>query len=187
MDDWPVELRGVTESVVTTQQPEGDWNVAALGLHAGDPVTARTWGDTRTRRNFLRTGEGYVQFTLDPVAFVDAALSIREIESPLLEDIDAWARVAVDRAGSGESGGTAWVDWTLEPVEASVERERVPTVNRGYNAVVEATVAASRFDVDAYDEAALRGRLDYFERVARRCGGEREQAAFERLNAIVGR
>ncbi|MFC6737614.1 DUF447 domain-containing protein, partial [Halolamina salina] len=38
-DGWPVPLRGVTESVIATMGPNGLWNLAALGLHAGDPVT----------------------------------------------------------------------------------------------------------------------------------------------------
>jgi hypothetical protein len=187
MTGWPVSLRGITESVVTTRQPDGDWNVAALGLHAGEPVTARTWGDTRTRGNFERQGTGYVQFTRDPVTFVEAALSVREVVDPVLEEADAWVRVEVDRLDAGESEGTSWVDWGLLPVEASVERAVVPTINRGFNAVVEATVAASRLDVDAYDESVLRERLDYLETVARRCGGERERDAFDRLAELVGR
>jgi hypothetical protein len=69
-EDWLVELRGVTESIVATLGPNGRWNLAALGLFAGEPVTSRTWGNTRTRRNFHREGEGYVQFTRDPVDFV---------------------------------------------------------------------------------------------------------------------
>jgi len=187
MAGWPVDLSGITESVVTTRGPEGRWNVAALGLHAGDPVTARTWGATRTRRNFERTGEGYVQFTRDPVTFVEAALSVREVDEPVLPDADAWVRVGAERVEAGESGGTRWVDWRLTPQESGVEREVVPTVNRGYNAVVEATVAASRLDVADYDEEPLRERLDYLEGVARRCGGEREHEAFDRLNALVDR
>jgi len=47
--DWPVELRGVTESLVTTLGPNDRWNVAVPGLHApddaADPVKARTWGN----------------------------------------------------------------------------------------------------------------------------------------------
>ena len=187
MAGWPVDLRGITESVVTTRAPEDRWNVAALGLHAGDPVTARTWGATRTRRNFERTGEGYVQFTRDPVTFVEAALSVREVDEPVLADADAWVRVGVERIEAGESGGTRWADWRLSPEESGVEREVVPTVNRGYNAVVEATVAASRLEVDAYDEGTLRERLDHLERVARRCGGAREREAFDRLNVLVDR
>jgi hypothetical protein len=178
---WPVDLRGVIESVVTTLGPNDRWNVAALGLFAGDPVTARTWGRTRTWRNFRERGEAYVQFTRDPVVFVEAACSIREAEAPLLESTDAWTRVAVEAVDEGTEDGTRWVEWQLRPLESAVERRVVPTTNRGYAAVVEATVAASRLGVEGYDEAALRERLAYFEGVVERCGGDREREAFERL------
>lgn len=175
---WPVEIRGVTESVVTTPGPDGRWHVAALGLHAGDPVTARTWGRTRTRCNFRERESGYVQFTRDPVDFVDAALGVREADAPLLETADAWVRVEVERVDAGEEGETGWIEWALRPVEAAVERRVVPTTNRGDNAVIEATVAASRLDVDAYDRADLEARLAWLAEVVETCGGEREREAF---------
>ncbi len=180
-DDWPVELRGVTETVTTTPGPNDRWNAAALGVHAGDPATARTWGNTRTRRNFRREGEGYVQFTTDPVLFVEAALGIEEREDPVLPEADAWARVTVERVDAGESDGTEWIEWSLAPVESSVIRERVPTINRGFAAVVEATVAASRLDVPAYDRPELVARLEFLADVVGRCGGDPERAAFDRL------
>ncbi|WP_435174786.1 DUF447 domain-containing protein [Halorussus sp. AFM4] len=205
--DWPVEFRGVTESVVTTLGPNDLWNVAALGLHPPDPggasnaeegstsedaaaeppapVTARTWGNTRTRRNFHRRGGGYVQFVRDPVTFVDAALSISEVEAPVLDAADAWVAVDAERVDAGESGGTRWEEWELYPREAGVERETVPTVNRGFNAVVEATVAASRLGVDAYDQAELRNRLAHFEEVGRNCGDDRVVRALDRLREHV--
>jgi len=183
--DWPVDLTGVTESVVTTLGPNGLWNVAALGLHAGDPVTATTYGNTRTRRNFHRQGEGYVQFTRDPVLFVDATLAIREEDDPVLDAADAWVEVTVERVDVDESGDTRLETWALTPVDAGVERETVPTIDRGFAAVVEATVAASRLDVEAYDAAELRSRLSYFEEVARTCGGPRVHEAFDRLRDLV--
>jgi hypothetical protein len=223
---WPdeLDLRGVTESVVTTLGPNGRWNLAALGLrapggdgsdgsdgdHHGDHhaddhgdhhaddhgdhhaddhrdgrVTARTWGHTRTWRNFDERGGGYVQFTRDPRTFVDAALSVREVDDPVLEGADAWIRVEVERLGAGESGGTPWVDWALSPVESRVLHESVPTTNRGYYAVVEATVAASRLDVDAYDRPELLERLRYFESVVATAGGPAEREAFERVREYV--
>jgi hypothetical protein len=186
---WPVELRGVTESVVTTPGPNGRWNVAALGLHATadspDPVRARTWGRTRTRRNFTERGEGYVQFTRDPVDFTEAALAVREEGEPVLDSADAWVRVAVERVGEGTEGNTGWVDWHLHPEESAVERAVVPTTNRGYGAVVEATVAASRLDVGAYDADELRDRLNYFAGVVERCGGPREREALARMRELV--
>ena len=176
-DGWPVALRGVTESVVATLGPNGQWNFAALGLRAGDPVTARTWGATRTRRNFREEGEGVVQFLTDPVVFVESALSILERASPVHPAADAWVRVTVEHVEVGESGGTTWAEWELTPTEPRVDAEQVPTTNRGYGAVIEATVAASRLDVDAYDTDELRDRLGYFAGVVDACGGEREHEA----------
>ncbi|WP_049928434.1 DUF447 domain-containing protein [Halopiger goleimassiliensis] len=179
--EWPVDLSGVTETVVTTLGPNGRWNAAALGLFAGDPVTARTWGRTRTRGNFHRQGEGYVQFVDDPVVFADAALSIVERDDPVLESAAAWCRVAVDPVDRGTEGDTEWEEWTLEPLESAVERRTVPTIDRGFGAVIEATVAASRLDVDGYDEDELRARLSYCASVVERAGDERERAALERV------
>ena len=184
MSDWPVELRGVTETVVTTGGPNDRWNVAALGVRAPEEdgsATATTWGNTRTRRNFHREGEGYVQFVADPVVFADAALSIREAEEPVLDAADAWARVEVEQTGVDEDDGIRREHWSLRPVETSVEREEPFIINRGFYAVVEATVAASRLDVPSYDTETLRERLRYFEDVARKCGGEREREAIERV------
>ena len=185
---WPVEFErgGIIEAIVTTREPTGTWNVAALGLHAGDPVTSRTWGDTRTRRNFEREGAGYVQFTRDPVDFVEAALSIREESDPILDSADAWVQTAVERIDTGVDEGTRWRAWTHEPIEVGVDRRVVPTTNRGYYAVIEATVAASRLDVDAYEEPVLRDRLVYLESIVERCGGSRTLEAFDRLRVLSG-
>jgi uncharacterized protein len=187
---WPVELRGVTESVVATLGPNGLWNVAVLGLHVGDDdcnasVTARTWGNTRTRRNFHRQGGGVVQFTRDPVEFAEAALSIREETESVLDSADAWVEIEAEQVGAGETDGTRWEEWELTPIESEVRKRRVPPTNRGFAAVVEATVAASRLGVEGYDSAELRSRLDYFEEVARTCGGERERDAFDRIRELV--
>ncbi|WP_123537121.1 DUF447 domain-containing protein [Halosimplex salinum] len=183
--EWPVTLSGVTESVVTTLGPNDRWNVAALGLHAGDPVTAKTYGRTRTWRNFRERGGGYVQFTRDPVDFVEAALAIREEDDAVLDSADAWVEVEVERAGSSHEGDTEIVTWDLEPVDSGVERRVVPTTNRGFYAVVEATVAASRLDVAGFDRQELLERLAYFEGVVESCGGERERIAFDRLDDLV--
>ncbi|MFC3477014.1 DUF447 domain-containing protein [Halobacterium litoreum] len=182
--DWPVELRGVTETVVATRGPNDRWNLAALGVHApadGGPATATTFGNTRTRRNFHREGGGYVQFVDDPVVFADAALSISESEESVVEGATAWARVDAEQTGSEADGDTRLEHWALRPVESDVVRESPFAVNRGFYAVVETTVAASRLGVDGYDTETLRERLRYFADVARNCGGDREREAIERV------
>lgn len=204
VSEWPVSLRGITESIVTTQHADGAWNVAALGLQApttdgdaGDssddadrvaagerPVVARTWGETTTKQHFDRTGRGYVQFTSDPVDIVEAALATRQTKHPVLPSADAWAEVRVSQRERGKEGTTVWVDWALTPVETGTEARTVPTVNRGFNAVIEAAVATTRLHVPSYDTEVLRDRLDYFEQIVRRCGGPREQEALDRLHEL---
>ncbi len=187
--DWPVELRGVTESIVATLGPNNRYNFAALGLQTSteaiegeecpESVTARTWGRTRTWRNFTERGEGVVQFSRDPVLFAEAALDIYEQKDPVHDSADAWARVSVERLTEGTDSGTQWVEWVLTPEESDISREVAPTFNRGYAALVEATVAASRLDVEGYDTDVLLDRIEYFERVVERCGGPREREAFK--------
>jgi hypothetical protein len=182
--EWPVALAGVTETVVATLGPNDRWNHAALGVHAPDDggrATATTWGNTRTRRNFHRQGGGVVQFVDDPVAFADAALSIRETDAPVLDAAAAWAEVEVEHTGSDEDEGTTVEHWALEPTASEVVRERAPTIDRGFAAVVDATVAASRLDVPAYDTETLRERLRYFESVVESAGSDREREAMARV------
>ena len=187
---WPVSLRGVTESVVTTLGPNGRWNAAALGIHApdapGDPVTARTYGRTRTWRNFTERGGGVVQFTTDPRTFVAAALTVHEVDDPVLATADAWVEVRAEQVASETDGETTIRTWELDPVESAVLAERVPTVNRGFGAVVDATVAASRLDVSGFDESVLCDRLAYFADVVERCGGPAEREAFARIDEVTG-
>ena len=198
--EWPLKLRGVTETIVTTLGPNGLWNVAALGVFApedppadtsgddspgeaadGKPATARTWGNTRTRRNFHRQGEGSVQFVHDPEDFVAAAMTITEREEPLLDSAQAWARIEVESLETGNTGGTDWERWALEPSAAAVERTAVTPINRGFGAVIEATVAASRLGVSGYDDAVLEARLAHCLDVVDRTGGPAERRAFARL------
>ena len=62
----------------------------------------------------------------------------------------------------------------------------MPTTNRGFAAVIEVTVAASRLDVPAYDETELRERLAYFADVVETCGGPREHEALARAEELLG-
>ena len=188
MAEWPVERDGVVETVVTTLGPNNSWNVAALGVEGLDtagPARARTWGRTRTWRNFRERGGGYAQFTQNPLDFVDAALAVREEDEPILDSADAWVDVRVEKHSTGTEGETEWTDWKLDAVESTIENRVVPATNRGHAAVVEATVAASRLDVDAYETGPLLERLDYFESVVERCGGEREREALERVRTLT--
>jgi hypothetical protein len=144
-------------------------------------VTARTWGRTRTWRNFTERGRGVIQFVTCPQQFVDAALSIREFSDPVLQNASAWVRVDVTELADGAEGDTQWVDWALHPTEFEISERTVPTFNRGYGAVVEATIAVSRLDVPNYDRERLLDRLRWLETVVDRAGGPAEREAFAKI------
>lgn len=177
MSDWPTPLEGVTETVVTTLTPSGGWNAAALGLHGGSPVTARTWGQTRTRVAFERDGTGVIQFTTDSLTFVRAALTIHEVEEPVLAAADAWVWVEATRTASGSSAGTEWVEWRLDPLASRVRRRRVAGIRRARGAVVEASVAASRLDVEGFDRSELLATIERCGEVVERTGDARDRQA----------
>lgn len=182
--DWPVDFDGIAETVTLTRDPDDRWNVAALGVRAGNPATARTWGDTITKRNFDRTGSGIVTFVDDPLLFVKAALTERKTDTLEVDGVTARVTVVVEAVDRGKTGDTTWTDWSLEPVEGAVLRRSVPVTNRGFNAIVEMTVAASRLGVPTYDDRVLERRLAYFEEVVETCGGEREMRALHRLRTL---
>ncbi len=189
---WPTATAGVLETVTATGQPGGCWNHAALGIQGIEgrdeeraPVRARTWGNTRTRRNLEAGGDAYVQFLRDPVLFVEAALGIVEREEPVLDAADAWVHVRPERVGTGREGETSWVDWQLSPVESCVRRREVPRTARGYAAIVEMSVAASRLSVSSYDRDELDARLAYFDDVVERCGTPEDLTARDRIEALT--
>lgn len=186
---WPVALGGVTETVAATLGPNGRWNLAALGVYAPDEggrATAKTWGRTRTWRNFRERGGGVVTFVADPRDFVDAALSVREAPGAVLDSADAWAEVSVEARGEENRNGTTVREWALTPVAAAVRRRRPRTISRAFGAVVDATVAASRLGVPDADDETLRRRLRYFADVVERAGGPAEREAFGRIDEYVG-
>lgn len=198
IDGWPARIAGVMETVVATKGPNDRWNQAALGIAPaatdGDAVeqgsdaavTAHTYGRTRTRRNLATGREAIVQFTRDPLDFVEAALGVFETNAPILVSADAWTRVSATQERLRDGEGTEIVEWSLHPVESGVRERVVPTTNRGRAAVIEATVPASRLAVEGYDEAELLQRLSWLADVVETAGDERSEAAFERIDEQVG-
>jgi Uncharacterized conserved protein len=137
-----------------------------------------------TRTSALHGRRRCRQFTADPREFVDAALTIHEEPEPVLPNAEAWVEVSAVAVETGDDEGTEWERWELSPTDTgTVEREGPRTINRGFYAVVDATVAASRLDVAAFDTDTLLNRLAYFETVVEKTGGPRERAAFETLSA----
>ncbi len=163
---------------------QGDGSAAAGGRgsqggvdDAGSRVFVRLWEGSDTLDNVRATGEVVVNFTRDPVVYVEAALGDADgrVVDGRLRDADAWIRCTVEKEGVERDGDVH--RWRLHERETTVETRRVHAVNRGFNAVVEAAVDATRLEF----QPELRERVERNLGLAYRCGGKREREAVERL------
>lgn len=182
---WPVAFNGVTETIVATPNDDGGWNQAAFGVHAGDPPWGRSWGETTTHRNLTRAGTGVMQFPTDPIAVVEAALGTYVTDGPVLTTAAAWVSVEATVRDRGTEDGTTWTEWVLTPGNHGIRERTVPTLRRARTAVIEAAVAASRLDVDAYDHGRLKAVLNRAAATVDRTGTERERAAVDRIATLT--
>ncbi|MDZ7730096.1 MAG: DUF447 family protein [Natrialbaceae archaeon] len=160
--------------------PPGTWNSGGTGPACWRPGDRRLPGARRGPDRISRTaGPDTFQSTTDPVVFVDAALAIVERDAPIHERSQAWAHVTAESIEVGPNGD--WEQWALTPVEATVETRTVPTINRGFGAVIEASVAASRLEIPATDRATSSDGSRTVRAVIERTGGPREREALEHI------
>ncbi len=71
----------------------------------------------------------------------------------------------------------------LHLVRGKVIRKRVRAINRGANAVIEATVHATRYAATK-DEKYLEW-IAHYEGVVKKCGGAREKEAMKKLREFL--
>jgi hypothetical protein len=122
----------------------------------------------------------------DPFLFVESALSDPHPDNfdliggfPVLKDAQGW--IIFDcKIRKGETISVV----ELSPVEAQIKRRQIKTINRGFNAVIEATVEATRYVV-LKDKKYL-DRLEYYNTIVQKCGGSREKEAMKLLFDLVG-
>jgi hypothetical protein len=176
----------ITETVATTRDGDGEPNAAPMGVRCeGDGAYAHLWEGSTTLRNVRATDEVVVNFTRDPVVYVESALGDGSgfVVDGRLRDADGWVRCDAEKA-DGEGGDETRDEvtrWSLIERERRIENRVVPTHSRGFASVIEAAVHATRLDINP----ELRELYEHHVEVAERCGGEREREAAERLRGYV--
>ncbi len=153
-----------------------DWiNTAPLGIIVRDDVRVRLF-DNHTRRFVKKTGVLYVNVISDPIIFVISAFEdlsedfFESLEPPIIRDALSWIKfkARLDR-------NFAYLSF----VDGEVLRKDVRAVNRGFNAVIEATIHGTRYIISGSKE--LRDKIEYYGRIVERCGGKREKEAYKLL------
>jgi uncharacterized protein len=138
----------ILETVVTTINPDGTVNCAAMGVEWGERrIVIKPYRATRTLRNLRASGAAVVNLTDDVLLFSQAALGdphpptrpAASIEGAVLDDACSWREVRVEAIDSSEP--RARVDTLV--VDGGVGREFLG-LNRARHAVLEASILASR-------------------------------------------
>jgi uncharacterized protein len=138
----------ILETVVTTINPDGSVDCAAMGVEWGEQrIVIKPFGGTRTLRNLRATGAAVVHLTDDVLLFSQAALGdphpptrpAAVIEGAVLDDACSWREVrveAIDDRDARARVGTV--------VVGSGSGREFLGLNRARHAVLEASILASR-------------------------------------------
>ena len=172
---------GVNEIIAITLNEDGSLNTAPIGVIVEDSegaVARAKLYRSQTRKNVVRTGLFYANVSSDALIF--ALTSFTDLEEEFFESFDppvikgslAWCRFEANIDGLYAN---------LKLVEGKVLRRGLRAVNRGFSAVIEALVHATRYVITRNEarREELRRKILYYREIVQKCGSEREKKAFE--------
>lgn len=172
---------GINEVIAITRNPDGRWNTAPVGIIVEDSnstiARARLYKN-HTRENLKRDKILFANITDDVLVFTIASFEdldvsyFSSLNPPLLKGAMAWCRFEAELRGGKAK---------LKLLDGEVVERKVRAVNRGFNAVIEALVHATRYIAfkDEEKRKELMKKILYYREIAEKCGGEREKRAFE--------
>ena len=171
----------ILETVVTTINPDGSVNCAAMGVEwDAERIVIKPYRGTRTLRNLRATGAGVVNLTDDILLFSQAALGdpkppthpAASVEGAVLDDACSWREVQVE--GIDDSAQRARVSTVV--VGGGTGREFLG-LNRARHAVLEASILASRARILPAED--IRAELPRLQVLVDKTGGPREREAMD--------
>lgn len=127
--------------------------------------------------NFVSQASFYARYAFEDVSPAELTA---DGDMQRLVSADAWIGFSAEVVNETEQ--TYLVD--LTPVSETVLTPGVRRVNRGFDAVIDATVHATRYVFNHSEE--LRERICYDFELIRKCGGPDEQEAKELLAKVCG-
>jgi uncharacterized protein len=168
----------ILETVVTTINPDGGVNCAAMGVEWGEHrIVIKPYRGTRTLRNLRATEVAVVNLTDDILLFSQAALGdphpptrpAATVEGAVLEDACSWREVRVEAIDEGERARVSTV-----VVGRGTGREFLG-LNRARHAVLEASILASRAGL--LEAGDIRAELRRLQVLVDKTAGPRERDA----------
>ena len=177
----------ILETVVTTINPDGSVNCAAMGVEWGEQrIVIKPFRGTRTLRNLRATEAAVVNLTDDILLFSQAALgdphpptrAAEAIAGAVLEDACSWREVRVEEIDDGAA--RARVGTVV--VGGGIRREFLG-FNRACHAVLEGSILASRAGM--LEAGDIRDELGRLQVLVDKTGGPREREAMDYVRAVI--
>lgn len=185
LEDFGI-YEGISEVIFTTISPDGIPNAAPMGLHNKDGRLFVRIYNSKTLENIMKNPIAAANIVDDPVLFVQSALS--DVEPgrfefmdgfPVLKDAMGW--ILFDcKCKKGENISVV----ELSPVKGKINTQKLKPVNRGFNAVIEASIHATRYVL--FREQKYLEHIEYYNSIVKKCGGVREKEAMELLYELIG-
>lgn len=177
---------GISEVIFTTLSKDGKPNAAPIGLHKKEERLFAMIYNSRTLENILGRPAAAANIVDDPVLFVQSSLCDLEPERfeyvdgfPVLKDALGW--ILFDcRCKKGEKISLV----ELSPVDGKINQRKIQPVNRGFNAVIESSIHATRYVV--FKEKKYLDSIEYYNTIVKKCGGAREKEAMGMLYKLIG-
>jgi uncharacterized protein len=179
----------ILETVLTTINPDGTVNCAAMGVEWGERrIVIKPYRGTRTLRNLQATGAAVVNVTDDILLFSQAALGdphpptrrAASVDGAILQDACSWRELRVeaidDRAPRARVSALV--------VDRGAGREFLG-LNRASHAVLEASILASRVRRLPREEIAAEMRR--LQVLVDKTAGPRERDAMEYVIKALAR
>jgi len=177
---------GINEVIGTTHL-----NAAPMGIILrGGRHTLALFKESHTAANIVRDGWFVANLIHDPVIYVESAFGDLPEDAFTTETIDgtpmhrlaaAEAWVAFRAEVIGESSEAYSI--LLTPIKEEVLEHQIHPVNRGFNAIIEVAVHATRYIMNRDPE--LEWLIRHHLALAKKCGGEREKESIVLLERIL--
>ncbi|MGB9552890.1 MAG: DUF447 domain-containing protein [bacterium] len=177
----------ILEVIFSTLDLEGKPNFAPMGVVWGEEkITVRPFKNTQTFRNLKDTGYGVVCITDDVLAFVKSALyntplphfPARSIPGVVFQDTCYWRELKVLLIKDEKERS----EINCQVINRGFKRDFLG-FNRARNAVIEATILATRLQFIPQKEVL--NSLSLLAQIVQKTGDEPEQLAFELVKAYI--
>ena len=184
---------GISEVIVTTRSASGKPNAAPIGIittvneEQGEiKHFIKLYKGSQTLSNVRETNTLAANVTDDAVLFVKAAFeNLNETYfsafegMPVLTEAQSW--IVFTSVLAEES--SEYFLFRVTPKAVEINRKEVMTINRGLNAVIEATILATRLNItkNEQEKEEIKKMSERYAEIVKKCGGLREKEAMEIL------